>query len=387
MAVDQQRRERVVEAIGRSSLQALACFTPADVLLLTGYWPVMGARLAIATRSGDVACIVPEDELELAQATSSAHFISYKPHSLESVARISQVLEQPVRELVDCLHLTAVEVGAEMNDGIQPASYQSMNHFREAIAPLLRRAFAGASVVPANCIISRLKSVKTSIELGQLRHASSLAGIAFAEATQAIAAGRREDEVAADLEAAYARIANQGFERGRGYFFCMSGPNSAKAAGAYARTRRRVLEDGDLVMIHANTVGDGVWTDITRTYVVGDPSQKQTQMREAIGEARAAALAAIKARAAASEVDKAARDVMKRRGFANEFKHATGHGVGFAAADPDALPRMHPLSPDILEAGMTFNIEPAIYIDGYGGMRHCDVVACTDSGAEVLTDF
>ena len=72
----------------------------------------------------------------------------------------------------------------------------------------------------------------------------------------------------------------------------MSGPNSAKAAGAYARTRRRVLEQGDLAMIHANTVGDGYWTDITRTFVVEvkRPTQQQQHMEGAIAEARFAAL-------------------------------------------------------------------------------------------------
>jgi Xaa-Pro aminopeptidase len=49
------------------------------------------------------------------------------------------------------------------------------------------------------------------------------------------------------------------------------------------------------------------------------------------------------------------------------------------------MPRVHPQSSDILEAGMTFNIEPAIYLDGVGRMRHCDVVACTHNGAEVFT--
>ncbi len=387
VAIDQQRRDEIIEAIERSNLQALASFTPTGVLLLTGYWPVMGASLAVAMRSGDVACVVPEDELELAEATSNAHFISYKPHSLDSLSRAAPALEQPVKELASHLRFAGGEIGTDARQGIQAASYQSMNHFRETIVPLLQQALPGASVVPADCILSQLKSIKTSIEIDQLRKACRLAGIAFAEARRAVAPGRHEDEVAAELEAAFAPVANDGFERGRGYFFCMSGPNSAKASGAYARTRRRELQDGDLVMIHANTSGDGIWTDITRTYVVGRPTSKPTHMREAIMEARAAALAAIRPGVTASEVDKTARGVLRRHGFGDEFKHATGHGVGFAAADPDALPRIHPLSPDILEAGMTFNIEPAIYFDGYGGMRHCDVVACTDSGVEVLTDF
>lgn len=104
-------------------------------------------------------------------------------------------------------------------------------------------------------------------------------------------------------------------------------------------------------------------------------------------EARDAALHAAVPGAHASGIDATARDVLTRRGFGAQFLHAVGHGVGFAAADANAMPRLHPQSPDILEAGMTFNIEPAIYFKGEGGLQHCDVVACTESGAEVLTSF
>jgi Xaa-Pro aminopeptidase len=48
---------------------------------------------------------------------------------------------------------------------------------------------------------------------------------------------------------------------------------------------------------------------------------------------------------------------------------------------------IHPVSPDVLCEGMTFNVEPAAYFEGVGGMRHCDVVAVTKDGARVLTDF
>jgi Xaa-Pro dipeptidase len=79
--------------------------------------------------------------------------------------------------------------------------------------------------------------------------------------------------------------------------------------------------------------------------------------------------------------------VIRQRGFSGTFKHALGHGVGFAAIDHDAHPRIHPKSTEVLEPGMVFNIEPAIYLDGITGMRHCDVVALTDSGPQVLTPF
>lgn len=86
-------------------------------------------------------------------------------------------------------------------------------------------------------------------------------------------------------------------------------------------------------------------------------------------------------------MDRAARAVLADQGFGEYFKHATGHGVGFAAIDHNARPRLHPASDDVLMTGMVFNVEPAVYLDGYGGLRHCDVVAVTAAGAEVLTPF
>lgn len=78
---------------------------------------------------------------------------------------------------------------------------------------------------------------------------------------------------------------------------------------------------------------------------------------------------------------------MQEHGFGAAFKHSTGHGVGFEAINADARPRVHPLSPDTLAEGMIFNVEPAAYFEGYGGVRHCDVVAVTERGCDLLTPF
>ena len=384
---DRQRQDALLEELNRENLAALVCFAPEDVLLLSGYWPVMASSLAVLSREGALHVILPEDELELAQATAQADFLSYKPHSLERLSTVTEALEDPVHELARKLPLGSQRVGILLEDTAQTQSYQSANHFHDALVPLLRKAYPEVSVIAADALLRRMKSIKTRAELDKIRKLSRLAQTGFDKARQAITAGRREDEIAAEINEAYARVAQQGFERGQGYFFCMSGPNSTKAASAFARTRQRVVEAGDLVMIHANTVGDGLWTDITRTYTAGEPTELQQRMRTAIDEARTAALAAVCPGAKASAVDTAAREVLTAHGFGEEFKHAVGHGVGFAAADPEALPRLHPKSPDELHAGMTFNVEPAIYIEGKGGMRHCDVVACTQDGAEVLTAF
>ena len=384
---DGERRRRLIEELDRNDLAALVCFAPEDVLLLSGYWPVMASSLAILTRDDTLHVILPEDELELARATADALFIPYKPETLDQIRTVTDALADPLMRLAAEVTLGASRVGVLLDAMAQPQSYQSGNHFHSSIVPLLRKAFPEVALTSADALLKRMKSIKTPVEIGQMRHLCLLAETAFLIAQQAIAVGRREDEIAAEINHAYATIAHDGFERGHGYFFCMSGPNSAKAAGAFARTRQRVVGPGDLVMIHANTVGDGFWTDITRTYTSGVDDDLEQSMRGAIAEARSAALAAIRPGAQACAVDAAARGILAAHGFGKEFKHAVGHGVGFAAADPRALPRLHPKSPDVLEAGMTFNIEPAIYYEGKGGMRHCDVVACTQDGAEVLTNW
>ena len=142
----------------------------------------------------------------------------------------------------------------------------------------------------------------------------------------------------------------------------MSGPNSALADAAYARSRERLLQSGDLVMVHCNSYVDGFWTDITRTYVAGRPDRKQEAIYTAVFEARDAALSVTKPGIAAAEVDRAAREVLAQHGYMNEFTHQTGHGVGFDAISHNSRPRLHPKSPDVLEAGMVFNIEPAVYL-------------------------
>jgi Xaa-Pro aminopeptidase/Xaa-Pro dipeptidase len=91
--------------------------------------------------------------------------------------------------------------------------------------------------------------------------------------------------------------------------------------------------------------------------------------------------------ATGADVDRAARETLRAHGYDREFRHGTGHGVGLAAINHDAPPRIHPLSPDVLEPGMVFNVEPAIYEDGWGGIRQCEMVAVTDRGGEVLTPF
>jgi Xaa-Pro aminopeptidase len=140
------------------------------------------------------------------------------------------------------------------------------------------------------------------------------------------------------------------------------------------------------VLIHCNSYCRGFWTDITRTFIAERDEDNQRAVQRAIFAARDEALAAVGPGVRASHVDDVARATMSRHGFGAAFKHPTGHGVGFAAINHNARPRVHPRSDDVLHTGMVLNIEPAVYVERFG-MRHCDMIAVTDHGAELLTDF
>jgi len=388
MAADPDRHARIQSALEKSALDALVCCGPTEVLLLSGYWPIIGASVAVFTGSGDVHLIVPQDEMALAQATSAAKVTPYRPFSLNQLSTPIRALAGPLASILRSMALSGKNLGVEFRQRMQPATYAASLEYYGALIDLLESLHLSVHFVSCDPVLEPLKATKTSAELRLMRKAAEIAGSGFAAAPEWIRPGVRESEVsAACLQAFDTSPQADDVERSYGFFYCMSGENSAEASAAYARTRQRVLREGDLVLIHANTCADGYWTDITRTYTVGAPSERQVAMRRAIDEARAEALRAAYPGALARDVDRAARSVMERHGLGEAFRHSTGHGVGFAAANANGLPRIHPKSPDVIEEGMTFNIEPAAYFDGYGGMRHCDVVAVTSDGAAVLTEF
>jgi len=254
---------------------------------------------------------------------------------------------------------------------------------------LVEEALSILTITPADEVLAHLRTRKTGFEIEQIRTACRIAERAFQRGFEQIIVGSTEVETAATfrqpLSANLVDFPN--LSRADGFAWCMSGANSALASRAYARSRAKRIEPGDLVLVHLNSYADGYWTDITRTYSIGKPDERRQEMYRAVFAARQSALDAIRPGARAAEVDTATREVLKTRGFGPQFKHSTGHGVGFSAISANAKPRLHPKSEETMEAGMVVNVEPAVYFEGYGGIRHCDMVTVTEAGAELLTPF
>lgn len=389
MLPDKERIDRIQDVLSKSNWDALVCALPSNVLLLSGYWPVIGSAIAIFTREGVVNVLAPEDERELAEQGWADEVRTFETGSLHNLKTISESVENALNELKPGLGLKAGTVVAyEASPSFDPSNYASTFSYADGIRTMLRSTFPGAALVDATMCLARLKSVLTGRELSIIRRSCEISRGAFLAAAEHIRAGRREFDVAALLRSNLAKgTTTTTDERCDGFAYCMSGPNSALAFAAFQQTRSRRMEQGDFVLVHSNSYCGGFWTDITRTFSIARPDPRKAAITDAVLEAGRKAISAVRPGIKTSAVDEAAREVLNARGYGEAFRHATGHGVGYAAIDHDALPRIHPLSNDILEPGMVFNIEPGVYIPGMGGMRHCNMVAVTGDGAELLTAF
>jgi len=387
---DFERRERVTRDLNQSGLAALVCALPHNVLMLTGYWPVVGTSLAVATRNGSFQILAPDDEAEIANGGLADRVKTFSVGSLNEVVSAAVAAREPLRQLASELSLPpGSSVGYESGSSVVPAPYVSIHLYGGAMRELAAYAFPESTITPADDLLARLRSVTSQNELRRVRLSCRIAEQAFLRGAGELRRSLTEVE-AADLFRSPLAVSGstyEGIRRAGGQVFCMSGPDSAEAYAAYQLSRNRTIKKNDLVLVHCNSQADGYWTDITRTFCFGEPDERMRRIYGAVFSARRAALDAIAPGISAAVVDKAARDVLADNGFGDAFRHGLGHGVGFAAIDHNSPPRLHPASTDILEPGMIFNIEPAIYLKGFGGIRHCDMVAITEEGPELLTSF
>lgn len=385
---DDGRIASIQRSLGEHNLDAFLVSLPRHVLMLTGYYPVVGTSLAISTREGQVGLLAPEDEKQFAQRAGTDQVEYFKPVTLDEILPLAECVIRPLRQLTAKLELKPGRIGLESGPASEPSSYSASNFYGPALREFAGEVWPSAEFIDAQPILRQLCAVKTPNELRHIRTACSLAAVGFERGRTEITSGISEMQLAACFSSDFAAAAaSAGIDRQHAFLYCMSGPNSAHAYYAYAHSTARKLGRRDWVLAHCNSHAGGYWTDITRTYVMGEHTERHREMFHAVLEARDAALAAIHPGAKASSVDSAARDVIEKYGFEDAFKHQTGHGVGFGAINAHALPRIHPKSDDVLEPGMVFNIEPAVYREGFGGVRQCEMVAVTEGGAELLTPF
>jgi Xaa-Pro aminopeptidase len=158
-----------------------------------------------------------------------------------------------------------------------------------------------------------------------------------------------------------------------------SGANSSKP---HSFPTPKKLENGDFVTIDMGFIYHGYSGDMTRTMVIGEPTEKQIEIYNIVLEAQIAGVNAAIAGITAAQLDHISRSVIEKYGYGKEFMHILGHGVGLTVHEDPILNKGNEM---ILKSGMIVTIEPGIYIEGWGGVRIEDLILIEENGCRVLS--
>lgn len=221
-----------------------------------------------------------------------------------------------------------------------------------------------------------LRAVKDANELGRLEMAGAAADATYGEIVRVRFAGRRENDVAADL----ARLLRDFGHEQVDFTVVGSGPNGANP---HHEAGDRVIEPGDTVVLDFGGLMYGYGSDTTRTVSVGEPSAEVRTVHEIVRAAQQAAFEAVRPGIACQEVDRVARSVITEAGYGERFIHRTGHGIGVTTHEP---PYMVEGEEQPLLPGMCFSIEPGIYLAGRFGVRIEDIVTVTETAGRRLNN-
>ena len=259
---------------------------------------------------------------------------------------------------------------------------------RIGIEPLVMRAFElrllegaipGAKFIPADDILSSLRLTKDKSEIEAMRKAVKTAEIALKETVAKVKIGISELEIASEL---VVQVLRAGSEPDLPFNpIVSSGPNSAFV---HATPSERVLQLGDLLMIDFGARIKGYISDITRTFAIGKVGDEIQKIYDVVKEANLTGREAVAPGVKCAEVDRAARSVIENAGYGEYFIHRTGHGIGLEGHESPYISGDNDLT---LSEGMTFTIEPALYIPKLGGVRIEDNVVVTADGVECLTSY
>lgn len=341
----------------------------------------------------DCAVLVPGPNLRyftgLHMKLSQRITLAFFP-AVGELALLLPLLEQPQAEKALKIHAQLYTYRDE--EGADRASAQLMRDLKLAGRTLaveshqmrvlelrhIEKHAAGCRITGVDEAISSLRMIKDASEIEDLRKAVELTEALLQNTIAAIQPGMSEREVASIFQLELLKTASDGVSFAP---IVASGPNSASP---HYQPADRILQRGDLVTLDCGALWNGYPGDVTRNVAIGDIDPELERIHEIVKEANAAGRKACKPGITAQEVDRAARRVIAEAGYGEFFIHRTGHGLGLEVHEP---PYIMDGNAQELQPGMTFTIEPGIYMPGKGGVRIEDNMLITSKGAETLTRF
>ena len=234
---------------------------------------------------------------------------------------------------------------------------------------------------PLASAVKKARQVKDTAELSRIEAAARAADAALLEVEPILLGAGDQPVSEADIrsELEY-RMRLHGADDRSYETIVAAGPEHA--ARPHHDVSRRMIVDGDTVIIDVGALVDGYHSDMTRSYVIGEPTERQRTIYELVEVSHRAGIEALRAGAPAKRIDSACREVFDDAGYGDWFLHGTGHGVGL---DIHEVPFHSQASDDVLEAGNVVTVEPGLYRGGFGGFRIEDLLVVTEDGSRVPT--
>jgi Xaa-Pro aminopeptidase len=346
------RLTRLRAAMGESGCDAVLLTRLVNIRYLTGF-----------TGSAALVLVAPGELLFVTDGR-------YRDQSAEQLA------EAGVEARIEVAAAKQKEIVAEAAAGIARIGLEAGDVTWARQRSFASEWFPDAELVPTENLVEKLRLVKDPGEVARIEAAAEIADAALAEVKPMMATEPTEEDFALELDTTIRRLGASGtsFET-----ITASGPNGAKP---HARPGERRMVEGDLIVLDFGAVVDGYCSDMTRSFILGDPSETQVRMLEVVGESQQAGVAAVRAGVAAKDVDAACREVIDAAGWSEAFLHSTGHGVGLEIHED---PRVSSISDAVLDEGYVVTVEPGVYLPEHGGVRVEDTVVVTADGCRVLT--
>jgi len=238
------------------------------------------------------------------------------------------------------------------------------------------KAAPAVKAVNATPITAGCRMIKSPAEIDLMRLASSVTLQAYEAAWKCLADGMTQNEFASLVATAHSRL---GFQGGAGVQV------AEYSALPHGSVTPQVVRPGTILLIDGGCRVEGYESDISRTFVLGKPTDKMKKVFDIVFQAQTATLKAARPGVACESLDAAARKVVTDAGYGPDYKyftHRVGHGMGLDGHEWPYLVRGNKLA---LAPHMTFSDEPGVYIPGEFGVRLEDDLHILDSGAELFT--
>ncbi len=356
------RLKKLVGLLEKFGLAGVALNPGPSLTYLTGLNFHLMERpvLFIITQAGRIAMVLPE--LEKGKLTGDPAKLPAFTYG-DDPATWPAVFERAVERLE--LH--------RGNLGVEPTRMRFLE------LSFLQGSLPGMTVIDASQVMGKLRWIKTSQEVSRMKQAAQIAQAALLATLNTLQGRMTEKAIANEL---VIQLLRAGSDPTLPFTPIVAiGENSANP---HAQPTERALKPGDLLLVDWGASYEGYFSDITRTFTYGEVDPELVKIGNIVLAANRAGRAAGKPGVAAGDVDLAARSVIAAAGYGDAFIHRTGHGLGMEAHEP---PYIFTENEQALLPGMTFTIEPGIYLPGKGGIRIEDDVVITKEGLKSLTDL